>query len=282
MKVKAAEDTLSREAEELYWSINMMRNYITLNSTGIAKILKKFDKVTNFTTKSRYLEFIHSLSWFNTKEIDTYAREIEDLFALVFTSGDRKKAMTALRIPRVKREDEKSSFFIGFYLGMCVAIFFLTLFLLSISNLDTVPHWNDVYLVYRCIFLPIILLWLFAINCAIWTRTRIDWVFILELDPRRHITHQQLFLVSPSSASSSSSSFLSPFSIHTHISSFHSFADFLRQDYCFRRFVISSKREETFGWDFQPSIFRFWESSSWFWLLVVPSTFSFEGVDCGS
>lgn len=194
-KLENAQKALVKEGEELYVTTNMIRNYLTLNLTGFGKILKKFDKVTKFNTRSRYLNYIRGLAWFNTSEVDTFAKEIEDLYTLVFTEGDRKKAMSALRIPKKAAKDETSLFFVGFFVGISVAILLIILFLLSISNLDEVSHWNNVYLVYRCVSLPIIALWYFGFNCIIWTKTTIDYVFILELDVRRHIRYQQLFLL---------------------------------------------------------------------------------------
>jgi hypothetical protein len=58
-----------------------------------------------------------------------------------------------------------------------------------------IPYWDGLLLVYAGLFLTILFACLFGINMYVWTRSRINYKFIFEFDPRDNLDYREYFEV---------------------------------------------------------------------------------------
>ncbi|KAI7726292.1 hypothetical protein M8C21_014348 [Ambrosia artemisiifolia] len=120
-KVHHAEKMIRGALIELYKGLGYLKTYRNLNLLAFAKILKKFDKVTNKQVLPVYLKVVES-SYFNcSNKIMKLADEVEEIFVKQFTEDDRRKAMKYLK-PTQRKESHSVTFFIGLFTGCFIAL----------------------------------------------------------------------------------------------------------------------------------------------------------------
>lgn len=108
------------------------------------------------------------------------------MFSDIFYNGDRHAAMEQLRVTTRNPSVSLGARF-GLFAGLC---FFPMLFIIyaaasfSWSSEDMAWDKPGSFPVYRSVGLIAVFLFLFAINIEVWTRKRINYVFIFEFDPR--------------------------------------------------------------------------------------------------
>lgn len=66
---------------------------------------------------------------------------------------------------------------------------------LAYRHWSTIPHANEYVQLYAAAFLPLLLFLLFVINVYTWHRSKINYQFIFEFDPRSVIVYHQYFEV---------------------------------------------------------------------------------------
>src|SRR5690606_15430860 len=108
-------------------------------------------------------------------------------------NGQRRRGMAKLRIPNTKNQVHHfTAARIGLYLGLAAP-----LFIESIERafhdgvIDAIPYRDSLLLVYAGLFLIILFTCLFGINMYTWTRSRINYKFIFEFDPRDNLNFLQ-------------------------------------------------------------------------------------------
>ena len=123
--------------------------------------------------------------------------ETEDLFINTFEKGQRRKGMAKLRIPDAKNQSHHSAAArAGIYLGLALPL--LIQAIQSAFSEDTqaeLPYWNSLLLVYAGLFLTTMFACLFGINMYVWAKSRINYKFIFEFDPRDNLDYHQFFEV---------------------------------------------------------------------------------------
>ncbi|KAF6169002.1 hypothetical protein GIB67_038499 [Kingdonia uniflora] len=121
-KLHQAEKMIRGASVEIYKGLGYLKTYRNLNMVAFAKILKKFEKVTEKQVLSVYLKVVES-SYFNSSDkIVKLADEVEELFVKHFTEDDKRKAMKYLK-PHQRKESHAVTFFIGLFTGCFVALF---------------------------------------------------------------------------------------------------------------------------------------------------------------
>lgn len=67
--------------------------------------------------------------------------------------------------------------------------------LTAIFPLDSSLNWDTAVQMYRGLFLVILMIFLLGINTYGWRSSGVNHVLIFEIDPRHHLSHQQLLEV---------------------------------------------------------------------------------------
>ncbi|KAG0369635.1 hypothetical protein BGZ54_009367 [Gamsiella multidivaricata] len=169
---------------------------IILNNTGFVKIMKKYDKVAGWKASKAFIASkLRPIYFMTSTTLDDMMTETEDLFIYKFENGHRRRAMAKLRIPDHKNQSHHAATArVGIYLG--VAIPLLILGVEGAFNKDTqarILYWDKLLLVYAGLFLTILFACLFGINMYVWKKSRINYKFIFEFDPRDNLDYHEFF-----------------------------------------------------------------------------------------
>ncbi|GMP58725.1 hypothetical protein CsSME_00022294 [Camellia sinensis var. sinensis] len=169
-----------------------------LNMLAFAKILKKFDKVTNKQVLPIYLKVVES-SYFNSSDkVIKLADEVEEMFIKHFAEDDRRKAMKYLK-PTQHKESHALTFFIGLFTGCFIALFTGYVIVAHVTGLyrlqsDSV-YMETVYPVLSMFSLLFLHFFLYGCNIFMWRKTRINYTFIFELAPAKELKYRDVFLI---------------------------------------------------------------------------------------
>lgn len=195
------EHDLKLAFSEFYLSLILLQNYQTLNNTGFRKILKKHDKVFKTDRGSEWHKMYVETAPFNlTKKVDQLITDVENLFTQHFEGGDRQRAMKRLRVPPFEEKQSPwTTFRLGLFVGMIFVLFPVILLCASlgyIENGELSFSWKIAIKLYRSPLLIIIHIFFIGLNSYGWSRSGVNHVLIFEIDPRNHLTYQQLLEVS--------------------------------------------------------------------------------------
>ncbi|KAG5521453.1 hypothetical protein RHGRI_033871 [Rhododendron griersonianum] len=194
----------------LLWDDLVSQN---LNMLAFAKILKKFDKVTNKQVLPIYLKVVES-SYFNSSDkVMNLADEVEDTFIKHFADDDKRKAMKYLK-PTQREESHTVTFFIGLFTGCFIALFAGYVIMARMAGMygpkSDIVYMETVYPVLRQV--PLVLnflgpvcfhmfsllflhFFLYGCNIFMWRKTRINYTFIFELAPTKDLKYRDVFLI---------------------------------------------------------------------------------------
>ncbi|XP_037933725.1 xenotropic and polytropic retrovirus receptor 1-like [Teleopsis dalmanni] len=180
---------------EFYLGLILLQNYQNLNFTGFRKILKKHDKLlsVDFGAKWRKdnVEIAH---FYVNKDIDRIIQETETAFTHDIEHGDRQKAMKRLRVPPLgEQQSPWTTFKVGLFSGAFVVLF-VTVALSAIFH-GFGEDWHVGLRMFRGPFLLIECLFLWGVNVYGWRSSGVNHVLIFELDPRNHLSEQNIMEV---------------------------------------------------------------------------------------
>merc|ERR1719357_2164485 len=179
--LRVTEKAHMREAiYTMYQRIIALQNFVRINAVAITMICKKFDKRTGFVTKQLVME--DSLVKKRSHTIHVIEKRIVDEYAEVFEDGNVNKAKVHLMntLTARPRNDDKR-FWIGLKMGIILSLGSWVSYGLYYGN-QKVPH-HCIY-VYRSFACLVYGLWLWGCNVFIWTKCRINYAFVMDLDPR--------------------------------------------------------------------------------------------------
>ncbi|XP_074329802.1 LOW QUALITY PROTEIN: phosphate transporter PHO1 homolog 1-like [Apium graveolens] len=197
-KIHHAEKMIRGALIELYKGLGYLKTYRNLNMLAFAKILKKFDKVTNKQVLPIYLKVVEN-SYFNSSDkVMKLADEVEEIFVKHFAEDDKRKAVKYLK-PTRRKESHVVTFFIGLFTG-CFIVFFVGYgIMVHIAGMyrpqsDTV-YMETVYPVLSMFSLLFLHFFLYGCNIFAWKKTRINYSFIFELSPTKDLKYRDVFLI---------------------------------------------------------------------------------------
>ncbi|KAD4983003.1 hypothetical protein E3N88_19674 [Mikania micrantha] len=197
-KLHHAEKMIRGALIELYKGLGYLKTYRNLNMLAFAKILKKFDKVTNKQVLPIYLKVVETSYFNSSNKITKLADEIEEIFMKQFTEDDRRKAMKYLK-PTQREVSHVVTFFIGLFTG-CFIAFFVGYVMMAHTTGTYGPQTNTIYMetVYPLLSMFSLLFlhfFLYGCNIFMWRKTRINYSFIFELSPTRELKYRDVFLI---------------------------------------------------------------------------------------
>ncbi|KAI1311892.1 hypothetical protein EDD11_003293 [Mortierella claussenii] len=181
---------------EFYRSLEMLKNYKVLNHTGFVKIMKKFDKTAGWKASKAFKSSkLHPTYFMSSVVLDDLSTETEDLFIEKFEKGHRRRGMAKLRIPDPRSQSHHGTVArVGIYIGLAIPLLIQGIqSALSVDTQAEIPYWSSLLLVYAGLFLTILFSCLFGINMYVWAKSRINYKFIFEFDPRDNLDYHEFF-----------------------------------------------------------------------------------------
>jgi len=180
----------------LYQRCIALSNFVGLNHIGFNKILKKFDKNANSKMKSDLMSIVNDCRFVKSKEIAKLTDNIVKIYANAFERSDEVRGKVKLLENIKVTEGQKEGYFwLGLKMGMNVVLGIWTLY--SYETLHRgLPH-HSLY-VFRGILCLISFGWFWGFDVWVWSKYRINYVFIFEFDPRSRLTYYEIWSESAS------------------------------------------------------------------------------------
>ncbi|KAK7034489.1 Xenotropic and polytropic retrovirus receptor 1 [Paramarasmius palmivorus] len=166
-----------------------------LNITGFRKALKKFEKVTKIPAQHAYMtEKVETSAFASDKAIRAMMTEMEELYASRFVHGDKKRAVAALRGTSTHKTHHFSTFRTGLLLGLAIPALASGIYeSFQEETREAIEGWDGLLLAYGILVVPVVFTLLVGLNLSVWSRSRINYVFIFELDPRTKLDYREYF-----------------------------------------------------------------------------------------
>ncbi|KAL3772850.1 hypothetical protein ACHAWO_002680 [Cyclotella atomus] len=185
-------DSIKRALTDVYRNAKMLHNYAIMNYTGFVKIAKKFDK-----TLPAHKGVFKNIICEDGMQAEVLAAKIERMYSKWFSDGNIREAQAQLLS---KRGDglmmDWTQLRLGYRLGMCSILGFWVAWdciwgqfakdEISIGGRSAFP-------VFRACFGLVSWHWFWGISVYIWSRYRINYIYLFEFDPRNIDTPMDIF-----------------------------------------------------------------------------------------
>lgn len=190
-----AKKRLKKAVVEYYRGLEALNNYRILNLTGFRKAVKKYEKVTQVPAQAAYMkERVEPSAFASGAMVSSMLKETEDLFAARFERGDKKKAITHLRVGATQKSHHFSTFRTGVWLGSSIPATVTGLIACQRHSTRISLHsWDIILFIYSILLIPTLLALLVGLNLVVWAKERINYVFIFELNVRSRLDHREYF-----------------------------------------------------------------------------------------
>ena len=175
------------------------------------KILKKHDKqvkkglqaldtaaedIKARMLKKKVMAWVESLPFTQEHQLDDLTDRVELAFARRFTGGDSQVARMELLVKQ-ERATNWVDFETGLRLGSVLVLIIWALWDCLVDadrSLDSVANqMSAVVPIYRACGCLILLVWCWGLDIFVWTRARVNYLYLFDSDSRYVLTHRQVW-----------------------------------------------------------------------------------------
>jgi xenotropic and polytropic retrovirus receptor 1 len=194
-KVREA-DSVRRALLNQYRRAKLLQNFAILNYTGFVTIVKKFDKMVPHR-KGTFKEAIQSHRICNEgKTVERFAEQLEVHYANWFCDRNVSEARARM-LPKKgdSLEMDWSQLRLGYRMGMCCIlglwVFWDCIWGLVSEGQSTIGG-RTAFPVFRACGGLLVLQWLWGISVWVWTRHRINYIYLFDFNP--HTVSNPLYI----------------------------------------------------------------------------------------
>jgi len=185
-------DSIKRAITDIYRTAKLLNNYSIMNYTGFVKIAKKFDK-----TFSEHKGTFKGNNCDDGKQAEQLAAKLEKIYSKWFCDGDVREAQAQM-LP--KRGDgllmDWTQLRLGYRLGMCSILAMWVAWDCvwgQFSRGEVSIGGRSAFPVFRACFGLLAWHWFWGIQVYVWTRYRINYIYLFDFDPRNVDTPLDIF-----------------------------------------------------------------------------------------
>ncbi|KAI9716177.1 MAG: hypothetical protein M1828_000460 [Chrysothrix sp. TS-e1954] len=183
---------------DFYRSLDLLKSYCILNEKAFRKLNKKYDKAVHARLPMWFMsKHVNGAYFVRSSVLDAHFNTVEDLYSRYFEKGNRKTAVGKLRARPIVGTHGLTILFNGFLFaaGLVLGIQSLVSAHKLLFSADRRLEVLTSYLlqIYAGYFLMLLLFLYFCIDCWIFTRAKVNYVFIFEFDTRHNLDWRELF-----------------------------------------------------------------------------------------
>ncbi|KAI7856959.1 EXS family-domain-containing protein [Circinella umbellata] len=192
LSYQVARGRLKRAVAEFYRNLELLQSYKEINLVGFQSILKKFDRIAGWQAKKQYMEKVKTFHWASSQDLEKMMEDTIVIFADEFANNNRVKSARSLKTSREQKSFTAASWRVGFYFGAALILLLADINLVSDPGaVDHVSYIHTHLQIYACFSVPILFALGVSINMMVWTRSKVNYKFIFELDPKDNLDYHQ-------------------------------------------------------------------------------------------
>ncbi|XP_021812514.1 phosphate transporter PHO1 homolog 9 isoform X2 [Prunus avium] len=198
-ELRKAEEQMTEAFNEFYQKLRLIKSYCFLNQLAFSKIMKKYDKISSRKASKAYLNMVDNSYLGSCDEVTRIMERVEATFIKHFTNGNRREGMKTLR-PRARREKHRSTFFLGLFSGVSIALVVAIIVLIHARNIlrseGRGQYMENIFPLYSLFGFIVLHMLMFSANIYYWRRYRVNYPFIFGFQRGAELGYRQFFLLS--------------------------------------------------------------------------------------
>ena len=195
-KMRHAEaDSIKRELTDLYRRAKLLSNFSIMNYTGFVKVVKKHDKNLP-DDKKKFKKLFEGASFQYGTDAEQLCTRMEKIYAAWFGGNHREAAAQMLPKKGDGLDMDWSQLRLGFRLGMCNILLMWVCWDCiwgRVKDGNSTIGGRTAFPVFRACGGLLIWHWFWGLSVYIWSRYRVNYIFLFDFDPRNVDTPVQIF-----------------------------------------------------------------------------------------
>mmetsp|Transcript_23641 Transcript_23641/g.46560 ORF Transcript_23641/g.46560 Transcript_23641/m.46560 type:complete len:1014 (+) Transcript_23641:63-3104(+) len=179
---------------KLYRRQHMLLSFVSLNSTGLDKVIKTFDKRALCNCRDSFRVGLSKLPFYSSTQLKKLVGSTIYLFASTFMRGNTGEAEHRLinHLKPAAQATVTRDMAVGVKYGSVLSLGVLTMYrcmVLSPSYVQETGKYSlAVQPIYQASAVLIILLWLWGLSIQCWNTYQVNYVYIYEFNPKSTLT----------------------------------------------------------------------------------------------